>query len=230
MASETAIALPSAVKVFNWVTTLWNGRVRTTAPLLFCVGFVANFIVGGVTGVFEAAIPVDQVLHETYHVVGHFHYVIMGAIAFAVFAGIYYWFPLLTGRMYQRHLARWHFWLTMIGTNVTFFPMVLLGYGGMPRRYATYELTVGPTSYFADLHTVATVGVLLLSVGQVVFVYNVLVSWFEGPRVGDDPWDLANEPSVAREYRWFRRQRESALVDGGSDGGGTASNDGDGAD
>jgi cytochrome c oxidase subunit 1 len=230
MAVSLAIALPSAVKVFNWVTTLWNGRVRTTAPLLFCVGFVANFIVGGVTGVFEAAIPVDQVLHETYHVVGHFHYVIMGAIAFAVFAGIYYWFPLLTGRMYQRHLARWHFWLTMIGSNVTFFPMVLLGYGGMPRRYATYELTVGPTSYFADLHTVATVGVLLLSVGQVVFVYNVLVSWFEGPRVGDDPWDLANEPSVAREYRWFRRQRESMLIDGGSDGGGTASNDGDGAD
>ena len=125
MAVSIAIAIPSAVKTFNWITTMWNGSLRLTAPMLFCVGFIANFIVGGVTGVFEAAIPVDLVLHDTYHVVAHFHYVIMGAIAFAVFAGIYYWFPLITGRWYQRTLAKWHFWLSMIGTNLTFFPTIV---------------------------------------------------------------------------------------------------------
>ncbi|WP_375142055.1 cbb3-type cytochrome c oxidase subunit I [Natronoarchaeum rubrum] len=221
MAVSLAIALPSAVKVFNWITTLVNGRIRTTAPLLFCVGFVFNFIIGGVTGVFEAAIPVDQVLHETYHVVGHFHYVIMGAIAFAIFAAIYYWFPLVTGRMYQRRLAKWHFWITMVGTNVTFFPMVLLGYGGMPRRYATYDLPVGPAGHFADLHAAATVGVLILTAGQLVFLWNFVTSWLEGPRVDDDPWDLDDEPTVAREYRWFRERRETA-----SDGGSETASDG----
>jgi len=203
------------VKVFNWTTTLVNGRIRTTAPLLFCVGFVFNFIIGGVTGVFEAAIPVNQVLHETYHVIGHFHYVIMGAIAFAVFAAIYYWFPLVTGRMYQQRLAKWHFWITMVGTNVTFFPMIILGYGGMPRRYATYDLPVGPAGYFADLHAVATVGVLILTAGQLVFLWNLVTSWLEGPRVDDDPWNLEDEPTVAREYRWFRERRQTALADGG---------------
>ncbi|MFC4451521.1 cbb3-type cytochrome c oxidase subunit I [Halorussus aquaticus] len=218
MAVSIAIALPSAVKVFNWITTMWNGRIRLTAPMLFCVGFVANFIVGGVTGVFEAAIPVDLVLHDTYHVVAHFHYVIMGAIAFAVFAAVYYWFPLYTGRMYQRTLAKAHFWLSMVGTNVTFFPMILLGYGGMPRRYAGYDLTVGPAAYFADLHQIATVGVYLLALGQLVFVWNVVTSWLEGPEVEDgDPWDLADDGLLTHEWAWFERKRETALAatDGG---------------
>ncbi len=216
MAVSIAIAVPSAVKTFNWITTMWNGRVRLAAPMLFCVGFVANFIVGGVTGVFEAAIPVDLVLHDTYHVVAHFHYVIMGGIAFAVFAAVYYWFPLFTGRMYQRTLARWHFWLSMVGTNVTFFPMILLGYGGMPRRYAGYDLTVGPAAYFADLHQVATVGVYLLALGQLVFVWNVVTSWLEAPRVEDpDPWNLADDGLRTPEWAWFERKVETALADGG---------------
>jgi cytochrome c oxidase subunit 1 len=118
-ASSVSIAIPSAVKTFNWMTTMWGGNLRLTAPFLFCAGFVFNFIIGGVTGVFEASIPVDLILHDTYHVVAHFHYVIMGAIAFAIFAGVYYWFPLFTGRMYQRTLAKWHFWLSMVGTNLT---------------------------------------------------------------------------------------------------------------
>jgi cytochrome c oxidase subunit 1 len=204
MAVSLAVAVPSAVKTFNWITTMWNGRLRLAAPMLFCVGFIANFIIGGVTGVFEAAIPVDLLLHDTYHVVAHFHYVIMGAIAFAVFAGIYYWFPLVTGRWYQTTLAKWHFWLSMVGTNLTFFPMILLGYGGMPRRYATYDLSVGPTRYFADLHTLATAGAVLLLFGQIVFVWNLAVSWVEGrPVEGEDPWELRRDDLYTREWSWF---------------------------
>ena len=218
MAVSIAIAIPSAVKTFNWIATLWNGKIRLTAPLLFCVGFVANFIIGGVTGVFEAAVPVDLILHDTYHVVAHFHYVIMGGIAFAVFAGIYYWFPLYTGRWYQRTLARWHFWLTMAGTNVTFFPMVMLGYGGMPRRYASYELAVGPVAYFTDLHQIATVGAYLLVVGQIVFLWNIVTSWLEGPEVdGPDPWDLEPAGLLTNEWRWFEHDRMPTLADGGAD-------------
>jgi len=218
MAVSIAIAIPSAVKTFNWMATMWNGSLRTTAPFLFCVGFVGNFIIGGVTGVFEAAIPVDLILHDTYHVVAHFHYVIMGGIAFAVFAGIYYWFPLYTGRWYQRSLAKWHFWLTMIGTNVTFFPMVLLGYAGMPRRYATYSVTAGPLDLFTLLHQLATVGVVLLVIGQLIFVWNLVISWLEGPLVTDgDPWDLAAADQFPREFAWFERERLPALADGGAE-------------
>ncbi|MEA1931984.1 MAG: cbb3-type cytochrome c oxidase subunit I [Euryarchaeota archaeon] len=220
MAVSIAIAIPSAVKVFNWITTLWNGRIRLRTPMLFCIGFIANFIIGGVTGVFEAAIPVDLVLHDTYHVVAHFHYVIMGAIAFAVFAGIYYWFPLYAGRWYQATLGKAHFWLTMVGTNLTFFPMILLGYGGMPRRYAAYATPVGPTDYFALLHQLATVGVVLLVVGQLIFVWNLVSSWLEGKRVdSDDPWNLERDDQNTREWQWFAEQRAAALTvtDGGDE-------------
>ncbi|KAA9395948.1 cytochrome-c oxidase [Haloarcula sp. CBA1130] len=218
MAVSIAIAIPSAVKTFNWMATMWNGALRPTAPFLFCVGFVGNFIIGGVTGVFEAAIPVDLILHDTYHVVAHFHYVIMGGIAFAVFAGIYYWFPLYTGRWYQRSLAKWHFWLTLIGTNVTFFPMVLLGYAGMPRRYATYSVTAGPVDLFTLLHQLATLGVVLLVIGQLIFVWNLVSSWLEGPLVTDgDPWDLAATEQFPREFAWFERERLPALADGGEE-------------
>ena len=218
MAVSIAIAIPSAVKTFNWIATLWNGKIRLTAPLLFCVGFIANFIIGGVTGVFEAAIPVDLVLHDTYHVIAHFHYVIMGAIAFAIFAGVYYWFPLFTGKWYQRTLAKWHFWLTMVGTNITFFPMIMLGYGGMPRRYASYDLTVGPVAYFTDLHQIATLGVYLLALGQLIFAYNIVTSWLEGPEIEDgDPWELEETGMVTNEWHWLDRKRKTALVDGGTD-------------
>jgi len=217
MAVSIAIAIPSAVKTFNWIATMWNGKIRLVTPMLFCIGFIANFIIGGVTGVFEAAIPVDLVLHDTYHVIAHFHYVIMGGIAFAIFAGIYYWFPLVTGRWYQRTLGKWHFWLTMIGTNLTFFPMVLLGYGGMPRRYAGYDLTVGPVGYFADLHQLATVGVYILAIGQLIFVWNLVSSWLEGRPIEDsDPWNLDEHGLLTNEWGWLQQHQETALVDGGS--------------
>jgi cytochrome c oxidase subunit 1 len=210
MAVTLAIAIPSAVKTFNWITTMWNGRIRLAAPMLFSVGFLSNFVIGGVTGVFLASIPIDLVLHDTYYVVGHFHYLLMGGLAFAVFAGIYYWFPLLTGRMYQRTLALWHFWLTMIGTNVTFFAMMLLGYGGMPRRYASY------LPQFATMHQLATAGALLLAVGQVIFFWNVIQSWYEGRAVTNgDPWNLREEGMYTAEWDWFASRR-LPMADGGS--------------
>ena len=218
MAVSIAIAIPSAVKTFNWITTMWNGSLRLKTPMLFCIGFIANFIIGGVTGVFEASIPVDLVLHDTYHVIAHFHYVIMGGIAFAIFAAVYYWFPLFTQKWYQQTLGKWHFWLTMVGTNLTFFPMIFLGYGGMPRRYGSYDLTVGPVSYFTDLHQIATLGVYILAIGQLIFVWNIVTSWLEGPDIEDgDPWDLDEYGMVTNEWNWLERKRETALADGGSE-------------
>jgi cytochrome c oxidase subunit 1 len=229
MAVSLAIAIPSAVKTFNWITTMWNGKIRLTTPMLFCIGFVSNFIIGGVTGVFLASIPVNLVLHDTYYVVGHFHYIVMGAIAFAGFAGLYYWFPLYTGRMYQKTLGKAHFWLSMIGTNVTFLAMILLGYGGMPRRYATY------LPEFATLHQAATVGALIIFVGQLIWVWNFVDSWLEGPKVEDgDPWNLDDYGLKTAEWQWYERKIETAIADGGeeetelaADGGQVADTDAD---
>jgi cytochrome c oxidase subunit 1 len=170
--------------------------------------------------VFLAAVPVDLVLHDTYYVVGHFHYVVMGAIGFAAFAGIYYWFPIVTGRMYQTTLGKAHFWLSMIGTNITFFAMILLGYGGMPRRYATYDaISVGGIqSYFTDLHLLATVGAVLLLVGQIIFVWNLANSWFEGKRLeSEDPWGLKDDGMWTREWDWFMQRRETRIATDGGD-------------
>jgi len=219
MAVSLAIAIPSAVKTFNWITTMWNGNIRLTTPMLFCIGFVSNFIIGGVTGVFLAAIPVDLVLHDTYYVVGHFHYIVMGAISFAGFAGLYYWYPMYTGRMYQRTLGKWHFWLSMIGTNLTFFAMILLGYAGFTRRYATYSgITVGPAEVIGILHQLATVGAFILLVGQVIFVWNMVSSWLDGPTVEDgDPWNLAENGVHTREWTWFDRKISTTLTDGGDE-------------
>ncbi|MFB6222254.1 MAG: cbb3-type cytochrome c oxidase subunit I, partial [Haloarcula sp.] len=228
MAVSLAIAIPSAVKTFNWITTMWNGRLRLTTPMLFCIGFVSNFIIGGVTGVFLASIPVDMILHDTYYVVGHFHYIVMGAIGFAAFAGIYYWFPVFTGRMYQRTLGKAHFWLSMVGTNITFFAMLALGYLGMPRRYATYQFdgAVAPLTQVQTFHQLATAGAVLLLIGQLFFVWNIVQSWLEGPKVEDgDPWNLERNGMLDREFQWFDEQLEadepetdpSLLADGGKE-------------
>ncbi|MGM0592107.1 MAG: cbb3-type cytochrome c oxidase subunit I, partial [Halobacteriota archaeon] len=198
MAVSLAIAVPSAVKTFNWITTMWNGDLRLTAPMLFCIGFVSNFIVGGVTGVFLASVPVNLLVHDTYYVVGHFHYIVMGVIGFAGFAGLYYWFPIFAGRMYQQRLAKWHFWLWMIGSNLTFLSMIILGYGGMPRRYATY------LPQFVTLNRLATLGAFLLLVGGLIWLWNFVDSWLEGPRITDaDPWDLDDYGLRTAEWEWF---------------------------
>ncbi|MFB6129844.1 MAG: cbb3-type cytochrome c oxidase subunit I, partial [Salinigranum sp.] len=204
MAVTLAIAVPSAVKVFNWTATLYFADIRITAPLLFCIGFISNFIVGGITGVFQAAIPVDKVIHGTYWVLGHFHYMFMGGLVFAVFAGFYYWFPILTGRTYNKALALLHFWLTFVGANVTFFAFLLLGYAGMPRRYASY------LPKFAALHQIATFGAYVIAAGQVLWIVNMLYSWQYGHRVeSGDPWGLGEQNMRTREWQWFGQRQES---------------------
>ena len=220
MAVSLAIAVPTAVKTFNWITTLWNGRIRLTTPMLFCIGFVSNLIIGGVTGVFLASIPIDLILHDTYYVVGHFHYFLMGGTVFAVFAAIYYWFPLVTGRMYQKTIAKMHFWLSMIGVNITFFAMLLLGYLGMPRRYASYSVTVGPIDLLTVLHQATTVGAVIITLAQIIWLYNMVTSWMEGPVVSDaDPWNLEESGLRTREWEWFEQKQETdlAVADGGEE-------------
>jgi len=218
MAVSLAIAVPTAVKTFNWITTMWNGRIRLTTPMLFCIGFVSNLIIGGVTGVFLAAIPVDILLHDTYYVVGHFHYFLMGGTVFAVFAAIYYWFPLASGRMYQETLAKAHFWLSMLGVNITFFAMLVMGYLGMPRRYATYDLTIGPVNALTALHQATTLGAVIITVAQIIWFYNMVTSWLEGPRVRNaDPWNLEENGVRTAEWVWFEEKRETALADGGEE-------------
>ena len=212
MAVSLAIAIPSAVKVFNWITTMWNGKLRLTAPMLFCIGFVQNFIIGGVTGIFLAAIPVDLILHDTYYVVGHFHFIVYGAIGFALFAGTYYWFPMFTGRMYQKRFAHAHFWLGLVGSNLTFLAMLWLGYGGMPRRYATY------LPQFVTAHQIATAGAFLIAISTLLWVWNMVVSWKEGPKVDSgDPWDLEETDQLTNDWEWYEQQRDSPVpaTDGG---------------
>ncbi|MBP1955523.1 cytochrome c oxidase subunit 1 [Halarchaeum rubridurum] len=212
MAISLAIGIPSAVKVFNWITTLWNGKLRMTAPMLFSVGFVQNFIIGGVTGVFLAAVPFDLVMQDTYYVVGHFHFIVFGAIGFALFAAMYYWFPIMTGRMYDRRLALWHFWLSIIGGNITFIAMLILGYGGMPRRYATY------LPQFMTWHAVATVGAFIMTFGVVAFIWNIWQSAQYGKRVDSgDPWNLKQSDQFTNEWQWYEGKRQTMLADGGEE-------------
>ncbi|USZ74272.1 cbb3-type cytochrome c oxidase subunit I [Halorussus vallis] len=214
MAVTLAIAVPSAVKAFNWIATLWNGRIRLVAPMLFCVGGVANFVLGGVTGVFLASIPVDRVLHGTYYVVGHFHFMLVGLSVFGLFAGVYYWFPLLTGRRYDESLARLHFWLTELGLVVAFGSMLLLGLDGLPRRMATY-----PPAY-APLQQVATVAAYVMALGQVLWLWNVVRSIRGGPVVEDpNVWDLDDRLRTPEWERFDRRRRNDDAERGGDDGG-----------
>jgi cytochrome c oxidase subunit 1 len=212
MAVSVAIAVPSAVKVFNWIATLWDGRLRMAAPMLFCLGFIQNFIIGGVTGVFLAAIPFNYLMQGTYYVIGHFHLIIFGAIVFALFGASYYWFPLVTGRMYNKRLSRWHFWLSIVGSNVAFLAMLILGYQGMPRRYATY------LPQFTFWHQVATIGAYLMFIGGIIWVWNLAQSAIAGPQVSDeDPWNLRETNQLSREWNWFERKRQQAIPDGGDE-------------
>lgn len=205
MAITLAIVLPSAAKTFDWIMTLWNGRIRLTTPMLFCVGAIANFVIGGVTGVFLAAIPIDLLYQGTYYVVGHFHLILVGTIVFALFAANYYWFPILTGRMYNAQLAKYHFWLSSVGVVVTFNLFLLIGMLGLPRRMATYP------PQFTLLHQFATVGAYLIGLSQLIWLWNMYYSVRYGPEVETaDVWRLAETGAFTREWKWFRTQRENA--------------------
>ncbi len=207
MAVTLAIAVPSAVKTFNWITTLWNGKIRLTAPMILCIGGVGLFVVGGVTGVVLASIPVDRVLHGTYYVVGHFHFIVMGVIAMMVFAASYYWFPLLTRRMYDRRMARVQAYTLIIGVFVTFFPMLLLGMGGHPRRWAEYASALGVHPTWPVLHWTATGGAAIIGISVTLWLFNVAQSARVGtPVTTGDPWDLKETGQFSREWAWFEER------------------------
>ncbi|WP_264555756.1 cbb3-type cytochrome c oxidase subunit I [Halocatena marina] len=203
MAVSVAIAIPSAVKTFNWMTTMWEGHIRLTAPMLFCIGGIGTFIIGGVTGVFLAAIPIDLLYHDTYYVVGHFHFIVVGIITFAAFAASYYWYPLLTGRMYDQLLAKVHAWLSIVGTVIAFGLMLINGALGLPRRYATYP------EQFASLQQMMTIGAFLIFAGVIIWLYNMIQSYRIGPVVMDaDVWNLKSIDQFTREWQWFEERLE----------------------
>jgi cytochrome c oxidase subunit 1 len=178
------IAIPTGIKIFNWAGTLWGGYLQFKAPLLFAVGFLMMFVIGGLSGVYSAVVPVDYQLHNTYFIVAHIHYVLFGGSVFAIFAACYYWLPKITGRLYSESLAQWHFWLMIVGFNLTFFPMHILGIEGMPRRIATYPIETG----FLPLNVVETVGAFLMGISILIFTWNMLASMRAGALAGNDPW------------------------------------------
>jgi cytochrome c oxidase subunit 1 len=187
MVSTMMIALPSAIKVFNWLGTIWGGKIQFTTAMLFALSFVSMFIIGGLSGIFMAATPVDIFIHDTYFIVGHIHYVLFGGTAFAVFGGIYYWFPKMFGRMMNEFWGKVHFFLSFIFFNGTFFTMHILGAGGFPRRYADpYHFET--FKHLLTLNQFMTVCALGMGAAQIIFAVNFFYSLFFGPRVGRNPW------------------------------------------
>jgi cytochrome c oxidase subunit I len=184
MLSSFLIGVPTGVKIFNWIATLWRGSLVMTTALWFTVGFIAIFIIGGITGIFLAVFPVDWQLNDTYFVVAHFHYVLMGGAAFTVFAAVYYWYPKMTGRLLSESLGKTSFWLMFIGFNATFFVQHALGLSGMPRRIYTYQPGLGWSTY----NLISTIGSYILGVGVLLTIINIYRSLTKGQIAGPDPW------------------------------------------
>ena len=218
------IAVPTGVKIFNWIGTMWGGSIKLNTCMLYAIGFVALFIVGGLSGVSHAVSPSDAQQQDTYYIVAHIHYVLFGGAIFGIFTGIYYWFPKITGKLLDETLGKINFWLLFIGMNITFFPMHYLGMNGMPRRIYTYS-----TEYGWDfLNLLASAGYFVMFVGILVFIANVLISYKNGKEAGHDPWDapglewtisspppsynFAQVPQVlGQDHYWIvKRQAEAA--------------------
>ena len=183
--STMAIAVPTGIKIFNWLATMWDGKIRYATPMLFCVAFLFQFLIAGLTGVMQAVAPLDWQLTASYFVVAHFHYVIVGAILFCIFAAFYYWFPKFSGKMYDEALGKLHFWLFFIGFHLTFDFMHIPGILGMPRRIYTYE----PGRGWDIWNLIVTIGVAFQAAGILVFAGNLVWSYLRGKTVGNDPWD-----------------------------------------
>jgi cytochrome c oxidase subunit I len=179
------IAIPTGVKMFNWIATMWGGQLRFDTPLLYALGFMTMFLIGGINGAFSAAVPVDFALHDTYWVVAHLHYVLFGGSVFGVFAGIYYWFPKMFGRKLNETLGKIQFVIMFIGFNLTFFPMHILGLEGMPRRIANYA----PETGWQSLNLLATIGGFTIALSMLPFIWNVFITLRSGEPAGDDPWE-----------------------------------------
>ena len=183
-ASSMAIAIPAGVQIFCWLATLWGGRPRFATPLLFVIGFIVTFVIGGLTGVMVASVPFDTQVHDTYFVVAHFHYVLVGGAVFPLLGAIVYWFPKITGRMMSERLGRWSFWLIFIGFNLTFFPMHILGFQGMPRRIYTYQ----PDLPWQGLNMFVSLSAAILVAGFLLFFFDALRSLRSGATADADPW------------------------------------------
>jgi cytochrome c oxidase subunit I+III len=220
-AASLIIVIPSGIQLFAWIMTILTGTPSFKTPLLWIVGFIVMFLIGGLSGVMFAAIPFDQQVTDTYFVVAHFHYVIFGAAVFPILGGIYYWFPKVTGRMYHERIGQTSFWLTFAGTTLTFFPMHIVGLIGMPRRQYTYPSGLGWDGY----NLIETIGAYLLAAGLLLIVANLVLSLSKGERVGNDPWggdtlewattsppppyNYAVIPKVTSPYAmWDREDRE----------------------
>lgn len=179
------VAIPTGIKIFNWLGTMWGGKLQFATPMLFCIGFLFQFLVAGLTGIMLSAAPLDWQLGNSYFVVAHFHYVIVGGILFAIFGAFYYWFPKMTGRLLSEKLGKWHFWLFVIGFHLTFDFMHIPGLLGMPRRIYTYE----PGRGWDTWNLIVTIGVAFQAAAILIFVFNLASSYVSGRRAGSDPWD-----------------------------------------
>jgi cytochrome c oxidase subunit 1 len=202
-AASMLIAIPAGVQIFCWIATLWTGRILVRTPLLFVAGFIFTFVMGGLTGVMQASVPVDLQVHDTFFVVAHFHYVLIGGAVFPLIGALYYWFPKMTGRMMSERLGRWNFWLFFLGFHLTFFPMHQLGMAGMPRRVYTYL----PETGWARLNLISTLGAAMLGVAVLLFVINVLKSRHNGVPAPANPWGGESlewrTPSPAPSYNFL---------------------------
>jgi cytochrome c oxidase subunit 1 len=226
MVTTMIIAIPTGIKVFSWLATLWEGRIHFKTPMLFALGFVSMFVIGGLSGVYLGAVPIDIHVSDTYFVVAHIHYVLFGGSLFTIFAGIYYWFPKMTGRMYNESLGKLHFWLTFVGFNATFFPMHYIGIQEQPRRVADYDPSLG------DWNMAISIASFFLGASTLVFLYNMIVSWRSGERAPSNPWraltlewQVSSPPPifnfdeipqvVGSPYEYGVRGARHAIVNGG---------------
>ncbi len=188
MVMTMLIAVPTGIKFFNWIATAWKGSIEFTLPMKFAFGFMATFLIGGITGIYLSSVPVDTQLHQSYYVVAHLHYVLFGGSVMTIFAGIYYWFPKITGRKLNETVGEWHFWTVFIGFNATFLVMHTLGLEGMPRRIATYPGGFGEEGWGAT-NAFITVASFMVALSVLLFVINLVTSWRSGEVAGDDPWE-----------------------------------------